>query len=311
MKIHLLFPLFRMPFAALMLLALLSACSGNKSSSDAGQEKAPAEEDCRVYKKQISQMEARLLDAEKNADKMENVIYELTENYRVIDSKIRLIQRYKDDASQRALLRRTASEINLFFNQSHSLLDSTEAEIKKSMFPQTALVPMIETVRDYLTHQENLFVEVYGSIGSIQQEVSKLRKTLRSKEQEISTREEDSQRQMEEKERQARRVFYIVGSREELQRSKVVKKSGGFLGVGSSLKLSDKLDEAFFQSGDYQVIREIALGNTRVNNLITTHPKGTYMFVDTPGERFLRITNPEKFWSTSRFLVLEVNPRDD
>jgi hypothetical protein len=311
MKISSLFPLFRLPAVWLLFFALTSSCSEEKSSSGPGAGNAPAAEDCRVYKKQIAQMEARLLETEKNADKLENVIYELTENYKVIDNKIRLIQRYKDDARQRALLKRTASEINLFFNQSHNLLDSTEAEIRKSMLPQTSLIPMIETVRDYLTHQENLFIEVYGSIGSIQQEVSKLKKTIRSKEQEISSREEDSQRQMEEKERQARRVFYIVGSREELQRSKVVKKSGGFLGVGSSLKLSDKLDEAFFQSGDYHIIREIALGNTRVNNLITTHPKGTYLFVDTPGERFLRITNPEKFWSTSRFLVLEVDPRDD
>ena len=150
-------------------------------------------------------------------------------------------------------------------------------------------------------------MDVYGNVGAIQQHVSKLEQAVRAKEEEMSHKEKDARQKMEQQEREKRRVRYLVGNKTELDRSKAVKKSGGILGVGGSLKLSDKLDDGFFQSGDYVVLKEISLGNTKRVNLITTHPKGTYLIVETPGEKFLKVTNPEKFWSASKYLVVEVD----
>jgi len=274
----------------------------------AEEQKVPSSNgDCSVYIEHVDKLERQLLEGERNADKLEDVIYHLTQNYIAIDQKIRLIQKYKDDGSQAKLLDRTATEINRFFEESQLLLDSTETEIQKSTIPQSSMIPIIETVRSYLTHQERLFIEVYGSIGTIQKQVTKLKQTVAAKEKEISKKQKDTEKILEEKDKQNRKIFYLVGSRSDLERAKAIKKSGGFLGVGSTVKLSDRLDEMFFQSGDYKFMKEIALGNTKKVNLITTHPKGTYLILDTPGERFLKITNPEKFWSTSTFLVVQVD----
>ncbi len=274
----------------------------------AEEQKVPSSNgDCSVYIEHVDKLERQLLEGERNADKLEDVIYHLTQNYIAIDQKIRLIQKYKDDGSQAKLLDRTATEINRFFEESQLLLDSTETEIQKSTIPQSSMIPIIETVRSYLTHQERLFIEVYGSIGTIQKQVTKLKQTVAAKEKEISKKQKDTEKILEEKDKQNRKIFYLVGSRSDLERAKAIKKSGGFLGVGSTVKLSDRLDEMFFQSGDYKFMKEIALGNTKKVNLITTHPKGTYLIIDTPGERFLKITNPEKFWSTSTFLVVQVD----
>lgn len=248
-----------------------------------------------------------MLEAEKNAGRLEDVIFRLTQNYMVIDQKIRLIQKYKGDPDQKALLSRTASEIDVFFTQSQALLDSTEAEIRRSSLPQSSMIPIIESVREYLGHQEKLFIEVYGSLGSIQEQVARLKKKMEAKELEISQKEQDAEQIMAEKEKQNRRIFYLVGNKSDLLRAKAIQKTGGILGVGGSIKLSDKLDEMFFQSGDYEIIKDISLGNSRKPNLVSVHPKGSYLIMDTPGEKFLRITNPPKFWSTSKYLVVEVD----
>ena len=283
-------------------LLLITGCK------QAEEQKVPsANGDCSVYIEHVDKLEKQLLEVERNADKLEDVIYHLTQNYIAIDQKIRVIQKYKDDGSQAKLLDRTATEINRFFEESQLLLDSTETEIQKSTIPQSSMIPIIETVRSYLTHQERLFIEVYGSIGTIQKQVTKLKQTVAAKEKEISKKQKDTEKILEDKDKQNRKIFYLVGSRSDLERAKAIKKSGGFLGVGSTVKLSDRLDEMFFQSGDYKFMKEIALGNTKKVNLITTHPKGTYLILDTPGERFLKITNPEKFWSTSTFLVVQVD----
>jgi hypothetical protein len=285
---------------SLLILVLTYSCAekAEKKPDD------PALKDCR---KQVTRLENHLIDAHMSASRLEELVYKLTQSYMIIDEKLRLIQKYQRDPSKKEFLNRTASEINLFFAQSTALIDSADSDIRKSGIASSSLLPILESVREYLTFQEKLFVDVYGNIGSIQQQVSKLEQAVKAKEAELSKKEKDARQQMEQQEREKRRVNYLVGNKAELDRSKAVKKSGGILGVGGSLKLSDKLDDAFFQAGDYIVLKEISLGNSKKVNLITTHPKGTYIVVETPGEKFLKITNPEKFWSASKYLVVEVD----
>ena len=258
-------------------------------------------------KRQVSRLQNQLLDAHVSAGRLEELVYRLTQSYIIIDEKLRLIQQYQKDPSKKAFLNRTASEVNLFFAQANALIDSSEADVRRSPLSKNTLLPIITSIRSYLNHQEKLFVDVYGSLGVIQNQVSKLEQKVKAKEKEINAREKDNRQQLDMKEREKRNIHYLVGNKSELDRSKAVKKSGGILGVGGSLKLSDYLDDNFFQSGDYVVLKEISLGNTKKVNLITTHPKGTYIIVETPGEKFLKVTNPEKFWSASKYLVVEVD----
>lgn len=280
---------------------LLSGC-GEKPA-----EKKPDDASLKACRKQVSRLENHLLDAHMSASRLEDMVYKLTQSYIIIDEKLRLIQQYQRDPSKKEFLNRTASEINRFFAQSTALIDSTESDIRKSGIASNSLIPILESVRSYLHHQEMLFVDVYGNIGAIQQHVSQLEQTVKAKEEEMSHKEKDARQKMEQQEREKRRVRYLVGNKSELDRSKAIKKTGGVLGLGGSLKLSDKLDDNYFQAGDYVVLKEISLGNTKKVNIITTHPKGSYLVMDTPGEKFLKVTNPEKFWSASKYLVVEVD----
>jgi hypothetical protein len=285
---------------ALLFLVLIYSCAEKA-------EKKPDDTALKNCRKQVTRLENHLLDAHMSASRLEELVYKLTQSYMIIDEKLRLIQKYQRDPSKKEFLNRTASEINLFFAQSTALIDSAESDIRKSGIASSSLLPILESVREYLNFQEKLFVDVYGNVGAIQQQVSKLEQAVKAKEEELNHREKDARQKMEQQEREKRRVKYLVGNKVELDRSKAVKKSGGILGVGGSLRLSDKLDDTYFQAGDYIVLKEISLGNSKKVNLITTHPKGTYIVVETPGEKFLKITNPEKFWSASKYLVVEVD----
>lgn len=313
-----LFHLFQINLIFLMtvFIGFLSSCGDRVKES----QKTTNQDDCRIYQKHIKKLENYLLEAERNSDRLEDVLYRLTQNYMVIDQKIRLIQKYKSDGSQDKLLKRTASDINRFFVSSQALLDSVEREIQASILPQSSMLPILETVREYLNHQEKLFVEVYGSITSIRGQVEELKKNISRKEAEAIAKSQTStisptnpnpnsepERIVEYRDRENRKIFYIIGGKKELERAKVIKKAGGFLGMGGTLQLSDKFEEMFFQTGDYEIITEISLGNTQKVNLVSTHPGGSYLIIKTPGEWYLKITNPKKFWSISRFLVAEVD----
>ena len=293
---------FRYLIASSIILLLAAGCSENKPAEKKGDDAA-----LKACRKQVTRLENHLLDAHMSASRLEDMVYKLTQSYIVIDEKLRLIQQYQRDPSKKEFLNRTASEINLFFAQSTALIDSAESDIRNSGIASNSLIPILESVREYLHHQEKLFVDVYGNIGAIQQHVNQLEQTVKAKEEELSHKEKDARQKMEQQEREKRRVRYLVGNKSELDRSKAIKKTGGILGVGGTLKLSDKLDDSYFQAADYVILKEISLGHTSKVNLITTHPKGTYFIVETPGEKFLKVTNPEKFWSTSKYLVVEVD----
>jgi hypothetical protein len=293
---------------ALFMVWALQSCI----PEDKNQTSKPKEEVCQVYLKNIKKLQNQLIEVEKNADRLENVMYVLTQNYLLIDEKIRLVQKIRNQPGQKKLLKRTASEIILFFKNSQLLLDSVEKEIQVSKVPQSSLLPIIDAVRNYITTQENLFIEVHGSIQTISEQIGDLKKELEN--QKVELRKKEKRRRSEAKwlseeegNRPQKKIFYMIGTKEELSRAKVVQKKGGFLGMGSTLQLSDKLENMYFQTGDFKIVKEISLGNTQKVNLVSIHPKNAYLVIDTPGEKFLKITDPEKFWSASNYLVVEVD----
>lgn len=284
-------------------LLFLYGCSGEN-------EKQPEQEvpdPCIPYKQKVGQLEGRLLSHERMVDRVEQAVFELSQHHSMLTAKFRIIQKNKADAGKEQLLKRTASEINLLFARDQRVLDTLRQQIYASNQPQTTLLPLVESLQNMITQQEWLFVEQFANLKPIQSQVVLLQEKIKQKEVELKSMESRIENQVEVKTAENRSVYYLVGTRDELVRAKAIQKKGGILGLGSSVILSDRLEEMFFQTADYQFLKDISLGNTRKAELISTHPKGSYLWLDTPGERYLQITNPQKFWSASRFLVVEVD----
>ena len=73
----------------------------------------------------------------------------------------------------------------------------------------------------------------------------------------IKEKENDIKVQINKKETEARKIFYLVGSKSDLERAKAIKRKGGFLGLGATSQLSDKLETMFFQTADYSIMKDI------------------------------------------------------
>jgi hypothetical protein len=69
---------------------------------------------------------------------------------------------------------------------------------------------------------------------------------------------------------------------------------------------NDDFNKDYFTEIDIRTDREIKLYSKKAE-LLTTHPKGTYELAkDDKGLLTLQITDPVKFWSVSRYLVIQV-----
>ena len=99
-------------------------------------------------------------------------------------------------------------------------------------------------------------------------------------------------------------VFYAVGSYSDLKDADIVEKEGGVIGIGTSKMLKDDFDRDGFTQIDSRDYTIIPIYSKRAE-LVTTHPRNSYEWVeDDQGISWIRIKNPDRFWESSKYLVV-------
>jgi hypothetical protein len=77
------------------------------------------------------------------------------------------------------------------------------------------------------------------------------------------------------------------------------------LGIGSVQKMKGDIDKTLFQQIDYTQTMNIPVDNKDIR-IVTSHPTDAYSLEkDEKGKvKNINISNPEKFWSISKYLVV-------
>ncbi len=97
-------------------------------------------------------------------------------------------------------------------------------------------------------------------------------------------------------------AYYAIGTVKELRANGVLEKEGGVIGIGAVNKLnSDNLPKDYFTRIDITRTQEIPLAAKKAK-VSTSHPAGSYRL---DGEKLV-ITDPSRFWSVSKYLVVVV-----
>jgi chromosome segregation ATPase len=103
-------------------------------------------------------------------------------------------------------------------------------------------------------------------------------------------------------------AYYAVGTYKELKEKKVLNKEGGFLGLGREEILKKDFNTEYFTQIDITKTTSIVVGNKKAK-LLTTHPSDSYK-MNTNDKKVvtdITITNPEKFWKVSKYMVVVID----
>ena len=102
-------------------------------------------------------------------------------------------------------------------------------------------------------------------------------------------------------------AHYTVGTAKELRENGVITKQGGVIGLGSVDKLNtNNMNSAYFKAVDITQTTSITVG-ARKAKLVTSHPEGSYKLVGEGTVERIEITDPARFWSVSKYLVVQVD----
>jgi hypothetical protein len=97
-------------------------------------------------------------------------------------------------------------------------------------------------------------------------------------------------------------AYYVIGTKDELEAKGLIFKKGFF----DSKEVNEDFDRSQFKKVDINELKEILL-DARSAEILTTHPTEAYETVGIKKKvNKLVITNPELFWSVSKFLIIEI-----
>lgn len=101
-------------------------------------------------------------------------------------------------------------------------------------------------------------------------------------------------------------AYFIVGTKKELKKARVIDAEGGFIGIGKTLTLAANSNIDNMQKIDMRNVDEIPLTGGKVK-LITPHPTASYTLQGGANKATsIKIESTTEFWKNSRLLVIMV-----
>lgn len=170
-----------------------------------------------------------------------------------------------------------------------SQLKTTIANLNKELLAKTQ---QIETLQAELASKNIRIAELDDAIVGLTQHVNDLVAENKAKSATVATQD-----------KALNAAWFVFGTSSELKEQKIVSKK--FLQKKKVLE-SDDFNKEYFTQIDIRTDKQIMLYSPEAE-VLTSHPVGSYEFQkNEKGQLALLITNPNKFWSVSRYLVIEV-----
>lgn len=145
----------------------------------------------------------------------------------------------------------------------------------------------IEELRAQLAQKDIQIAEQAEQINTLNENVT-----------DLNQKNEEKARTVAEQDKQLNTAYYVFGTKKELREQKILKH-------GDVLKGND-FNKDYFTRIDLRVTKTIKL-YSKSARLMTNHPAGSYQLEkDAQGQYTLRITDPQAFWSVSKYLVVTV-----
>ncbi|MDP1801776.1 MAG: hypothetical protein Q8L81_10515 [Bacteroidota bacterium] len=203
-------------------------------------------------------------------------------------------------ADQKARINAEIKAINELMDANNKKLAQLSRKLNRSDKKNAQLEKTIQLLNDQLNQK-------YAELNDLNQRLNELNAQVAQLQTSVDTLSNQNMAQSQtinEKTAQLHTAYYVVGESKYLQKVDLIDKKGGLLGIGRTSELNSNIDNSLFTKIDYTETTSIPV-NSKNAKLITTHPADSYTW-DKTGKTInsLMITDPEKFWSASKYLVI-------
>jgi uncharacterized coiled-coil protein SlyX len=279
-------------FVALIAIAF-SAC--NQAELDrVNREKDSLENVIYVRDSSVNDMMNSFNEVERNLDSValkQHFIYVTVDNGKDIKS------------TTKERINAEIANINQLMEKNRIEIEKLSNKLKKSTDKNGSLAKTIATLNQQLVQKNNELTVLNEKLTALNMQVDVLQTYVAD----LTDQNAQSSANLAQTTAALHTVYYIVGKSKDLVEAKLIDRKGGLLGLGKTSKLSADLDSSKFTRIDYTQVSTIEINGKDIK-LITSHPSNSYTMdksaLDKDVVKSITITNPERFWSASKYLVV-------
>lgn len=197
-----------------------------------------------------------------------------------------IAQRMAENRELIAKLRQQLREVGFKGDQLQKTIENLTAQMALKDRQLQALRTELDQKNIHIAELDQTITGLNKDVENLNKDVTDLKTENTEKAQTISSQD-----------KQLNTAWFVYGTKSELKNQGII--SGGKV-------LQGNFNKNYFTKIDIRVDKEIKL-YSKSAELLTAHPGGSYTLTrDSKDQYVLRITNPQTFWSTSKYLVIQV-----
>ncbi|MDO4195584.1 MAG: hypothetical protein Q4D33_05455 [Prevotellaceae bacterium] len=221
--------------------------------------------------RQISAAENRVTIAKDGEGANKN--QQIKENIRFISEQM---QRNREMIDK---LRRQLRESSLNSDQLKKTIDGLVQQLEDKEKEVLNLRAQLDDKDIHIQELDNRVTDLNTNVNALTEENERKAQTISAQDKALNT------------------AFYVFGTKSELKAQNIIE---------DGKVMQSNFNKSYFTKVDIRVDKEIKL-YSKSATLLTSHPASSYTLQrDANKQYILRITNPESFWSTSKYLVILV-----
>lgn len=158
-------------------------------------------------------------------------------------------------------------------------LDNLTKELEEKDTQIKALMAELEAKNIQITELSTQVTTLETNVANLSEESTQKSKTISAQDKQLNT------------------AWFVFGTKKELKEQRIIE---------DGEVLRSNFNQDYFTKIDIRVDKEIKL-YSKSAKLLTTHPASAYTLQQDANKQYvLRITDPQAFWSTSKYLVVQV-----
>ena len=190
--------------------------------------------------------------------------------------------------------------IQSMMQQNKDLINKLKQQVRESSIKGDKLKKVIANLTEQMEQKDKQITELQEQleqqnihIGELKYEISSMKDDQRA----LQDENDAQSKTIKDQDKQINSAWFAYGTEKELKQQQILVKGK---------VLQSNFNREYFTKIDIRVDKEIKL-YSKSAKLLTSHPASSYTLQQDANKQYvLRITDPQAFWSTSKYLVVQV-----
>ena len=185
-------------------------------------------------------------------------------------------------------------------SQNRQLINKLRQQLRESSFKGEQFKKAIENLTMQLEEKNQQIQQLRAELDAKDIHISELDESIANLNTDVSNLTTESSKKTETinaQDKQLNTAWFVFGTKKELKEQRI---------LDGDKVLESNFNKSYFTKIDIRVEKEIKF-YSKSAKILTMHPSGSYTLQRNAQKQYvLRITNPQIFWSTSKYLVVVV-----